>query len=206
MEDMRRGASVALAVCGVFVFAACGQAFTATGDAAPGDAGAGDRAVSDGTSADDVATDTGPEKDATDPMPEATTNDAGADCPDEHGSYQIASTGPGCGADLSDTAPQCITQMGCSITFVSMPSGGATTGPSGLNGGPIAVDKGGGFTGATIYEGDGTNGTPRKGCSGVWTKKGSTLVVKCGGIGTQSCIVTLTRTGSSCVTSSLGDP
>ena len=60
------------------------------------------------------------------------------------------------------------------------------------------IDRGGGFKGASIYEGGGTSGTPRMGCTGVWTKKGSILAVECGGVGKQSCVVTLTRMGPSC--------
>jgi hypothetical protein len=49
----------------------------------------------------------------------ASTPDASLDagpCPDQQGAYSIATSGQGCG-DLSATAPECVTQSACAITF-----------------------------------------------------------------------------------------
>jgi hypothetical protein len=114
--------------------------------------------------------------------------DAGP-CPDQHGAYSIAISGQGCG-DLNATAPECITQTACAITFASNAPGG----PTALNGtAMLAMD--GSFTGAAITEGTGN----RTGCVGAWNASSSTLTVDCGGVGTsQSCRATLTRTSSTC--------
>jgi hypothetical protein len=119
---------------------------------------------------------------------EAGGGDAGP-CPDEHGAYSVALAGAGCG-DLAASAPQCIQQNTCTITFGSSGSGGTKA----LNGdATLLID--GVFTGAAIKEGS----VQRTGCTGTWNATTSTLTVDCGGVGSsQSCIATLTRTSMTC--------
>jgi hypothetical protein len=120
---------------------------------------------------------------------DATGGDAGG-CPDEHGAYSIMLSGQGCG-DLSSSAPECVKQTACALTFVSSSPGGPG---KGLNGtANLASD--GSFMGAAITEGT----AMRTGCTGVWTEATSTLIVDCGGMGSsQSCVATLTRTSMTC--------
>jgi hypothetical protein len=116
------------------------------------------------------------------------TSDAGP-CPDQHGAYSIVLSGQGCG-DLNASAPQCVTQNACTITFASSsPAAG-----NALNG-TAMPGMDGSFTGAAIMEGTGN----RTGCTGTWNESASALAVDCGGSGTsQSCIATLTRTSKTC--------
>lgn len=118
--------------------------------------------------------------------------DAGGDapsCPDMHGAYSIVLTGVGCG-DLSSTAPQCIQQVGCSISFISNPA----SAPRALNG-STTIGADGSFTNAVVTEGT----SSRSGCTGTWDANSQTLTVDCGGTGSsQSCSAALTRTGPTC--------
>jgi hypothetical protein len=113
-------------------------------------------------------------------------------CPIINGLFKMTAQGQGCG-DLDLTAPQCIkeTMNFCTILFVSKPG---TTG-DGING-LAMVDMAGNFTGASLKEGS----AMRTGCTGTYTTGfPTTMVVDCGGMGTsQSCVVTLTRTGLIC--------
>jgi hypothetical protein len=118
----------------------------------------------------------------------STAVDAGP-CPDEHGAYTISISGQGCG-DLAASAPECITQNACAITFASNPA----TGGKALNG-TASLGMDGSFTGAALTEGT----SNRTGCTGTWDTGTSTLNVDCGGVGSsQSCIATLTRTSKTC--------
>jgi hypothetical protein len=118
----------------------------------------------------------------------ATVPDASLDagpCPNQAGAYSIALSGAGCG-DLSATAPECITQSACAVTFTASAGGLAGTASLGMDGS---------FTGAAITEGTGN----RTGCTGTWNAGTSTLTLDCGGVGSsQSCVATLTRTSQSC--------
>jgi hypothetical protein len=97
--------------------------------------------------------------------------------------------GAGCG-NTDATAPQCLTQVGCTLTLTSAGSAG-----SGLNG-SVSLDGTGNFTGGAITEGTGG----RSGCTGTWQPGNSALVVDCGGMGSsQSCIATLTQTSLTCM-------
>jgi len=105
------------------------------------------------------------------------------------GGYSIASSGAGCG-DLSTTASQCIQQVGCSASFISNPAGSERA----LNG-TTTLGSDGSFTNGSITEGTAS----RTGCTGTWDASAQTLTVDCGGMGSsQSCVVTLTRTGATC--------
>ena len=114
--------------------------------------------------------------------------DAGP-CPDQHGAYSVAISGQGSG-DLNASAPECVTQSACTITFASS----APAGGNALNGTAMpAMD--GSFTGAAITEGTAN----RSGCVGMWNASTSTLTIDCGGVGSsQSCRATLTRTSKTC--------
>jgi hypothetical protein len=114
--------------------------------------------------------------------------DAGP-CPDQRGAYSVAISGQGCG-DLNASAPECITQSACAITFTSS----AAAGGNALNGAAM-LGMDGSFTGAAITEGT----SNRTGCVGTWNANASALTVDCGGVGTsQSCRATLTRTSKTC--------
>jgi hypothetical protein len=198
MRTLRTWVRVVAFGSGALWIAACGGTGTnpitseasadgASGDGASGEGGKGSR---DGSSSDAK-----PGKDAS-----GTDTGGGGDspaCPDEHGHYTVKSAGMGCGNALTDSAPQCIVQTGCTIQLQSMPASGGTA----LNTTtsiPIAGD--GSFMDGTIYEGDGTMGTPRSGCTGAWDAKTSTLTINCGGMigSSQSCIVTLEYSSASC--------
>jgi hypothetical protein len=124
--------------------------------------------------------DAGPPRDA---MPPAET---GAPCPSVAGGYTVAISGLGCiGVDA--TAPECITQSGCDITFTSK----STLGPA-ING-TTTITSDGSFTNASLTEGS----AMRTGCIGTWSA--SVMKVNCGGAGTtQSCTLTLTRKALVC--------
>jgi hypothetical protein len=120
----------------------------------------------------------------------SSTPDADLDpCPNQRGAYSVVISGQGCG-DLNASAPQCVTQNVCTISFTStVPAGAAALNGSAM----LAAD--GSFTGAAIMEGTGG----RSGCVGMWNASTSTLTVDCGGVGTtQSCRATLARTSSTC--------
>jgi hypothetical protein len=66
------------------------------------------------------------------------------------------------------------------------------TAGSALNG-TVDLDMSGNFANGAVTEGTGQ----RTGCTGTWNTGTSQLTVDCGGMGTsQSCIATLTRTGT----------
>jgi hypothetical protein len=116
--------------------------------------------------------------------------DAGP-CPDVTGAFSVSMSGAGCG-NLNTGAPQCIAPSGtdCVVDFVSTP----TTGNAAVNG-QATIQMDGSFTNAALMFGT----AQRTGCVGSWNAATSTLTADCGGVGsTQSCIVTLTRTGASC--------
>jgi hypothetical protein len=194
---MQRGATRALAVCGILWVAACGQSFTsAPVDGGHPDGGGGDGPLS-GSDGDATATDVG--TDAGAPKPDASMHDDGPACPDEHGSYTLASKGTGCGVAFSDSAPECISQTACMITLVSSAPSSGKPMSTGLNSKePIAIGFSGGFSSSVIYVGGGTTGVARKDCVGAW-KAPDALIVDCGGEGKLgSCTITLTRTGLTC--------
>jgi uncharacterized protein YjbI with pentapeptide repeats len=119
------------------------------------------------------------------------TVDTGGPCPNLVGSYSLSATGQGCG-DLNVNAPQCILDVSssCVAEFRSTAAGqlGAIVGTA-------MLQPDGSFSGADLQLGT----VNRTGCTGTWDTSTSTLVVDCGGVGTsQSCIVTLTRTATSC--------
>jgi hypothetical protein len=98
--------------------------------------------------------------------------------------------GAGCG-DLSAGAPECImaAQQICAFQLVS--AGTAGTAVNGV----VVLQSDGSFSGAALTEGTGQ----RTGCTGQWDAANQTLTIDCGGMGSsQSCIATLTRTGSTC--------
>jgi hypothetical protein len=193
MQGMRSGASVALAMCGIFWLADCGQSFTsAPGDGGHADGGGGDGLVS-GSGGDATDTDVGSDTGA--PRPDATTQGDAPACPDEVGSYMIASMGTGCGL-LSDSAPQCIVQTACLIGLVSSASGIMASGLNSKD--AISIGFSGGFSSSLIYVGGGTSGVARKNCVGTWKEPG-TLIVDCGASGKLgACAITLTRMDSIC--------
>jgi hypothetical protein len=123
-----------------------------------------------------------------------TGKDAGSPpppCPDETGAYTVSTMGAGC-SNLAAGAPQCIKAgaSSCQIQLVSQGAGG-----SALNATGISLDMSGNFTGGAVTEGT----VMRTGCTGAWSAGSSQLTVDCGGMMTsQSCIATLTRTGTTC--------
>jgi len=111
-------------------------------------------------------------------------------CPDVAGAYSVMAAGQGCG-DLSTSAAQCITQTSCHLMLVSGTAGGGAAAVNGLT----QLDMSGAFMGAALQFGT----VQRTGCTGQWDPIMQALTVDCGGMGTsQSCIVTLTRTGNTC--------
>jgi hypothetical protein len=116
-----------------------------------------------------------------------------APCPDLRGTYSVTVVdGQGCGT-LNASAPQCIrqAQSGCGITFRSNVSGGSVPAITG----DASLQNDGSFVGAALTEGTDN----RTGCTGTWDSTMSALTVDCGGTGSsQSCVVTLQRTGSAC--------
>jgi hypothetical protein len=108
----------------------------------------------------------------------------------------ITTTGLGCG-DADPSASECILADGkypaCKFHFVSAGVPGAVNSPVGD---AIELAADGTFSGATVRLGT----TPRSGCVGRWDAKASTVMVACGGAAgsTQSCEVTLVRTGGTC--------
>ena len=121
-----------------------------------------------------------------------TGNTCPSPCPDELGSYTVTIMGAGCG-DLAAGAPQCI-KAGNAPCQVQLVSQGAAGSGSALNG-TVTLDMSGDFANGAVKEGTGQ----RTGCTGTWNATGSQLTVDCGGMGTtQSCVATLTRTGTTC--------
>jgi hypothetical protein len=180
MASYRRWVSVASACA--LCLACGGSEFTV---AATGGVDAG----SDGTGGSgDGAADTGPIVVADGATP---VDAPSAACPNITGVYTVVIVdAAGCG-DLSAAAGQCIQQdtQGCAITFMSMGSSNTAA----ING--DATLQGRSFMGAQLKEGT----ADRSGCTGVWDGVTSTLTVDCGGAGTtQSCVVSLRRTGARC--------
>jgi hypothetical protein len=125
----------------------------------------------------------GPVVDASPPPAES-----GTACPTVAGSYTIVASGLGC-TGVNASAPECIVQSGCDITFNSKGTAG-----NAINGtATLAAD--GSFTDATLTEGT----SMRSGCVGTWSASLARVVVDCGGTGTaQSCRLTLTRKALVC--------
>jgi hypothetical protein len=125
-------------------------------------------------------------------MQDAASDAPEAACPDVHGAYAIvAIDATGCGASLNTSAPECITQSACGITFQSNGSGGANRA---INGDAMLGGKGN-FLGAALKEGD----LNRTGCTGSWNAANSTMTVDCGGTGSlQACVLAVHRTSSAC--------
>jgi len=158
---------------------------TPDGSPSPQDASAiDDRPASgrDATGANDGAPSA---QDASD----ASTDAPAAPCPDVRGSYAVTVVQAlGCGL-VSASAPQCIRQMACGITFRSMVSGG---GAPAVNG-DASLQSDGSFANAALTEGL----VNRSGCTGAWDRTTSTMTVACGGTGSsQSCVLALKRTGT----------
>ena len=122
------------------------------------------------------------------------TDLAGVDlgpCPNVFGTYSVSIMGQGC-SDLNASAPQCIkgTSTVCAAHFVSVPA----SGPGAVNG-QASLMSDGSFANAMLLFGS----VQRSGCVGTWDPATSTMTADCGGIGSsQSCVVTLTRTSTSC--------
>jgi hypothetical protein len=115
--------------------------------------------------------------------------DSGGACPDEAGRYTMTIAGAGCG-NLSTNNDECVTQSACTINAFALGMGG-----NGLEASNITIDMLGAFSMAPVKEGNAARG----GCVGTWDDAKSTLTIDCGGTGsTQSCIVTLTRSSTSC--------
>jgi hypothetical protein len=114
-------------------------------------------------------------------------------CPVVAGAYAITILQvAGCG-DMDPLAPQCITQdpQGCSIQFVSQGPGNTAA----INGDPT-VQSDGSFANGSLKEGS----VNRTGCVGSRDAMTSTMTVDCGGSGSsQSCVVALQRTASTCM-------
>ena len=176
---------------GALLLACGGSSGTGVGG---GDAAADTMSSNDGAGNDSSTGDTGSAETGDRDSGTGGDGGVGADggaCPDVHGSYTLVATGQGCG-DLAASAPQCIQQgTGCHVHFVSNPP----TGGSAINGGADLMSDGS-FSGAALTEGTGQ----RTGCTGTWDSAMSVMTVDCGGVGSsQSCVVTLTRTGSTCM-------
>jgi hypothetical protein len=117
---------------------------------------------------------------------------AAAPCPDIGGAYaQFAWSGVGC-SDINSAAPECImlAQQLCAFQLVSAPS----TGKPAVNG-VVILQSDGSFSGAALQVGT----RLRTGCAGQWDVASQTLTFDCGGMGSsQTCSVSMTRTGSTC--------
>jgi hypothetical protein len=117
--------------------------------------------------------------------------DAGP-CPDIGGGYgQLATTGQGCG-NLNTSAPECIylAQEICAFQLSS-----ATSGVVPAVNGVVLLASDGSFSGAALQFGT----VQRTGCVGQWSAGTQTLTADCGGTGSsQSCTVTMVRTGATC--------
>jgi hypothetical protein len=61
--------------------------------------------------------------------------------------------------------------------------------------GIVSIDMKGGFASQDVKFGS----TQRTSCTATWNGQAGTLTIDCGGTGqTQSCVVTLTRSGKTC--------
>ena len=108
------------------------------------------------------------------------------------GGYTLMASGAGCG-DLNPGAPECImlAQQLCAFQLVS-----ATSGVTPAVNGVVDLQSDGSFSGASLQEGT----VQRSGCTGQWSAANQTLTIDCGGMGSsQSCVVTMTRTGATCM-------
>jgi hypothetical protein len=164
----------------VLIAGACGLYVTSCTSANSSLADAGDMLVGDGAAGELAGLDltNGP--------------DLMGPCPDVLGTYSVSPSGQGCG-DLNASAPQCIkaTNMTCVAQFASTPSGGGT----GAINGSASLMPAGSFDGAALVFGT----AQRTGCTGTWNAATSTMTVDCGGMGSsQSCVVTLVRTSTTC--------
>jgi len=83
-----------------------------------------------------------------------------------------------------------LAQQICAFQLVSAGGTGAAVN------GVVILQSDGSFSNAAL-----TLGTAqRTGCTGQWDAANQTLTMDCGGMGSsQSCIVTITRTGSTCM-------
>jgi hypothetical protein len=102
--------------------------------------------------------------------------------------------GAGCG-DLDTSAVECIKESTSACAEV-LASGllGTTTGGKGVDG-IVSIDMSGGFVMQNVKFGT----AQRTGCTATWNAQAGTLTIDCGGTGmSQSCVVTLTRTGKTC--------
>jgi hypothetical protein len=83
-----------------------------------------------------------------------------------------------------------LAQQICAFQLVSAPA----TGSPAVNG-VVILQSDGSFSGAALQFGT----VQRTGCTGQWDAASQTLTLDCGGMGSsQSCVVTMTRTGSAC--------
>lgn len=165
---------IVVAACGAALFACDSSSTSANGDGGVDASASVDLASSDGAAAD-----------------LSNGADSGGPCPDVFGKYSVAASGQGCG-DLNANAPQCIqgTNTVCAAHFVSAPPGG-----TGAVNGMASLKQDGSFDGAALIFGT----VQRSGCTGTWDPGTSTMTVDCGGTGSsQSCVVTLVRTASTC--------
>jgi hypothetical protein len=124
-------------------------------------------------------------------MGDAAMDTGSSPCPAVGGAYTVALTtdNKGC-SDLNASAPECIVQTGCDVVLKSVVSAGKPA----LNG-TASLQNDGSFSGAAITEGS----LGRTGCIGSWTGVPPVLTVDCGGTNsTQSCVVTLTATNTTC--------
>jgi hypothetical protein len=166
----------------------------ATADGLPlGDGGAGkgstDGSASDGSSGVRDAGEAGPDGIAVTPADATASDGPASPCPDVRGTYTVtvAPGSTGCGS-LNTAAPECIRQTSCNLELRSNVSGG---GPVAIAG-TAQLRNDGVFDSASLTEGT----AMRSGCTGTWNAATSTLTVDCGGQGTtQSCVVSLVRTG-----------
>jgi hypothetical protein len=118
-----------------------------------------------------------------------------APCPDISGLYdQLAWSGAGCGVDNAATTV-CITgaQPLCAFELASA-QGVSTPDASKLTvSGFVELQSDGSFSVAALQFGS----VPRTDCTGQWDAGGQTLTIECGGMDSdQSCVVTMTRSGS----------
>jgi hypothetical protein len=126
------------------------------------------------------------------PAIDLATAETGGQCPKPVGTYSVSASGQGCG-DLNANAPQCIGNVGmpCVAYFQSVPP----TGGAGAINGQAMLQPDGSFTNASLIFGT----IYRTGCTGTWDAATSMLIADCGGMGSsQSCVVTLLRTATSC--------
>jgi hypothetical protein len=89
-------------------------------------------------------------------------------------------------------APECImlAQQICAFQLVS-----ATSGVTPAVNGVVTLQSDGSFSNAALQFGT----AQRTGCTGQWDAASQTLTMDCGGMGSsQSCVVTIKRSGATC--------